>query len=145
MRKRNKIFNQNGFSLIEVLASLVIISILFSIISAYFISSYQQSSSISSKYSAIQLAESLLGSYKKMEFADLSAKIGKTEVIDIPNQLQIDPNFSIGSFTAKVAFQKHPDVTLQDRLIVIKVTVTSKENGISKDTSLEGFKRYEEN
>lgn len=143
MGKRKKFFNQNGFSLVEVLASFILISILFSIIGSYFVSSYQQSSSISNKYSAVQLAESLLSTYKKMNYSDLSPKVGTTEIIDIRNQLQIDPNFDIGSFSAKVEFQKHPDLALQNRLIVIKVTVTSKKNGVSKETSLEGYKRNE--
>lgn len=142
-RKERFNFNQNGFSLIEVLASFVLITILFSLISSYFVSSYQQASSISNKYSAIQLAESLLGTYKKMNYSDLRTKIGTSEIIDIRNQLQIDPNFDIGAFSARVEFQKHPDPALQDRLIVIKVTVTSKEKGICKQTSLEGYKRNE--
>ncbi|XJZ26380.1 prepilin-type N-terminal cleavage/methylation domain-containing protein [Bacillota bacterium Lsc_1132] len=145
MRKSNITSNQNGFSIIEVLASFIIISILFTIISAYFVSSYRQSNSISNKYSAIQLAESLLNTYKKMSFSDLTAKVGTSEQIDIRNQLQIDPAFDIGSFSAKVNFQKHPDPLLQDRLIDIQVTVTSQENGVKKETSLEGYKRNEEN
>ncbi|MGG5254883.1 type IV pilus modification PilV family protein [Neobacillus sp. SM06] len=137
--------SQSGFSMIEVLVSILLISILFTIIGAYFVNSYQQSNGISKQYSAIQLAESLLNSYKKMSFPDLAQRVGTSEKIDIQSQLQMDPSFDYGSYSAQVEFQKHPEPQLQNRLIVIKVTVFSEVNGIKKQTSLEGYKRNEEN
>ncbi len=145
MRIYKQSSNQSGFSIIEVLVSILLISILFTIIGAYFVNSNQQSNIISKQYSAIQLAESLLNSYKKMSFPDLAQRVGTSEKINIQSQLQMDPSFDYGSYSAQVEFQKHPDLQLQNRLIVIKVTVFSEVNGIKKQTSLEGYKRNEEN
>ena len=145
MRIYKQSSNQSGFSIIEVLVSILLISILFTIIGAYFVNSNQQSNIISKQYSAIQLADSLLNSYKKMSFPDLAQRVGTSEKINIQSQLQMDPSFDYGSYSAQVEFQKHPDLQLQNRLIVIKVTVFSEVNGIKKQTSLEGYKRNEEN
>ncbi len=145
MRIYKQSSNQSGFSIIEVLVSILMISILFTIIGAYFVNSYQQSTILSKNYSAVQLAESLLNSYKIRSFQDLVPKVGTSEKVDIRSQLQIDPSFDYGLYSAQVEFEKHPDPQLQNRLIVIRVTVFSEVNGIKKQTSLEGYKRNEEN
>jgi type II secretory pathway pseudopilin PulG len=108
--KKEKILGQQGISLNEVLASFVIISILFLITNAYFINSNNESASLSKKYSAVQIADSLLDIYKSMNYSDLYNKIGTTDQIDIKSMLQLDPATDISSYSATAVISKFPIV-----------------------------------
>lgn len=135
-----KLTNEKGISLIEVLASVVLISIIFSLVSSYILSSAQYTKSISNKYSAVQLAESLLNAHREMEFSSLLTKNGKTEALDIQNTLKLREPID-GDFKATLTVAKHSDPKLKDRLLLMTVKVYSTENGVQKETMIEGYKR----
>ncbi|WP_180953697.1 prepilin-type N-terminal cleavage/methylation domain-containing protein [Bacillus sp. T33-2] len=138
----NNHLNQKGISLVEVLASIVIISILFSIISSYIVSSYKHSSSISNKYSSVQIAESILEVYKAKDYSELRDLVDNgIETIDIIEVLELDVNTDIGSLIATVNIEQ--SIEQPDRLLVVQVTVISTENDVQKETELKGFKRNE--
>ncbi|OXT18940.1 hypothetical protein B9K06_00870 [Bacillus sp. OG2] len=139
MQMMKKFLNNKGFTLMEVLASIVLISIIFVIVGAYFTNSFKTSASISTKYSAVQLAESLLDQYQSMKFTDLEAKAGQTESIDIENTLNADADFS--AYDAEITITRHSSPSLGHRLLLLKVVVSSGKEGLGKQTALEGYIR----
>ncbi|WP_165352529.1 type IV pilus modification PilV family protein [Bacillus infantis] len=131
--------NNKGFTLMEVLASIVLISLIFIIVGAYFTNSFKTSASISKKYSAVQLAENLLDQYQAMKFTDLEAKTGKTESIDIQSILNADADFS--DYDAKITVSRHSSPALSSRLLLLKIMVYQSKEGPGKQTVLEGYIR----
>lgn len=87
------------------------------------------------------MADSLLDEYKSMNFVDLYNKVGTTEQIDIQNLLQLNSSVDISSFSATASISKHPSPLLSDRVVTIKISVVTTENGVKKETTLEGYKR----
>lgn len=134
-----KILNEKGISLVEVLASIVIISIIFSVASSYILSSAQYTKSLSNKYTAVQMAESILNVYKDMEYSSLESKTGSTENVNIQDILGLAE--MDGNFTATFAVAKHTDYKLRDRVLLLTVKVYTMDNGVKKETILEGYRR----
>jgi prepilin-type N-terminal cleavage/methylation domain-containing protein len=139
MKMMKKFLNNKGFTLMEVLASIVLISLIFIIVGAYFTNSFKTSASISTKYSAVQLAENLLDQYQSMKFTDLEAKAGKTESINIESILNADADFS--DYSAKITVSRHSSPALSSRLLLLKVMVYPSKEGSGKQTVLEGYIR----
>lgn len=136
----DKLSNQKGISLIEVLASIVIISIIFSVVSSYIISSAQHTKSMSNKFTAVQLAESLLNIYKEMEYPVLDSKTGTTETVNIHDTIGLETQLE-GDYSATLSVARHHDYKLRDRVLLLTVKVYSMENGVKKETILEGYRR----
>ncbi|WLR56180.1 prepilin-type N-terminal cleavage/methylation domain-containing protein [Mesobacillus subterraneus] len=136
----DKLSNEKGISLIEVLASIVIISIIFSVVSSYILSSAQHTKSMSNKYTAVQLAESLLNVYKDMEYSFLQSKTGATENINIQATLGLD-NQVDRNYSATLSVARHNNYKLSDRVLLLTVKVYTMENGVKKETILEGYRR----
>ncbi len=135
----DKFSNEKGISLIEVLASIVIISIIFSVVSSYILSSAQHTKSMSNKYTSVQLAESLLNVYKDMDYTILESKTGTLEAINIQDTLGLSE--LEGNFSATFAVARHHDNKLRDRVLLLTVKVYTNENGVKKETILEGYRR----
>lgn len=114
---------EKGFSLIEVLVSLSIISFILLLVSGFFVNSATHNSRLDKDYSAMQIAESLLHVYKTKPFSEL-------EHISTPKEINLSEelNFSVDDslYTAFVSIKKHPDNLLKDRVLVVKVTVSHK-------------------
>ncbi|NRD80941.1 prepilin-type N-terminal cleavage/methylation domain-containing protein [Bacillus sp. BRMEA1] len=141
MKLNIKFLSQKGFSLVEVLVALVIISILLSIISSYMLNSYKQSNMVKNNFTAEQLAQDLLNTYKTMDFSTLYNKLGTTEQVDIRNQLQIDNSVNLNNVSATAQFIKYPNPAISDRIIDIKIIVTYTSFGIQRQITLEGYNR----
>lgn len=135
-----KLLNQKGVSLIEVLASIVIISIIFSVVSSYILSSAQYTKSMSNKYSAVQLAESLLNVYMEMEYSSLESLVDKTEAIDVQDAIGTGTILET-EYTGTISVTKHHDIKLRDRVLLLTVKVYTVENGVKHETKIEGYKR----
>lgn len=131
--------NSKGFTLIEVLASIVLISILLMLVSTYFVNSYQQNKNLSKNFDSIQICQSLLDVYKTKEFSELEKDVGKSLSIDatgIKTELQLDASTKI-NYSAKITIKKHP--SLSNRILVLTVSVSSVDG--KNTTSLEGYVR----
>lgn len=125
---------ETGFSLIEVLASLVIISVLFTLINSYMISSYQQNKELDKMFSSVQLCQSLLDSYKSKGYEDLASEIGSAKTVDIREELCLAATDDI-PYSAEIMIDSHPDFA--DEMLIIKVSVFSPNS--RNVTELEGF------
>lgn len=126
---------EKGFSLIEVLASIVLVSVILMLVSSYFVKSMQHNSTLTNNYSSLQLCESLLSVYKSKDYSVLEKEMNKTLDIDINNELHLEPSTNL-PFTAEVTIKKHASLA---ELLVIYVTVYTT-NG-KKSASLEGYLR----
>ncbi|WP_035207227.1 type II secretion system protein [Metabacillus indicus] len=124
---------EQGFTLIEVLASIVILTIMFSVLSSFFVNSASYSNSFDKKLNAVQLSKSLLQIYQAEGFSEAEKKIGSTvnlqpsellEKLDLTNEVLSD-----GDYTADVKFFKSDGVS--DRLITIEITVASASKKVS--------------
>ncbi|WP_191560709.1 prepilin-type N-terminal cleavage/methylation domain-containing protein [Metabacillus idriensis] len=144
---------QSGFTLIEVLASIVILTIMFSVLSGFFVNSASYSNTFDKKLSAVQLSKSLLESYQKEGFEEGIKNIDK-----VPKELTgsaigeklglTEEMIDTSAFTSTVEFS-HPDLktnpdlnpALVKRLLLIKVTVSDKRGTASSSSELEGYVR----
>lgn len=117
--------NNRGFTLVEVLASIVIIFILFTLISNYFIKSYEQSNYLNREYTSTQLCESLLKVYRSKPYSTLIDDIGTTkEISNIEEVLQLDSTEKLDGYSATVQIQNHPDDKLTERAIIVIISVS---------------------
>ncbi|MGD6795658.1 type II secretion system protein [Metabacillus indicus] len=130
---------EQGFTLIEVLASIVILTIMFSVLSSFFVNSASYSNSFDKKLNAVQLSKSLLQIYQAEGFTEAEKRINQTvhlQATDLFDKLGLDSErFKEGEYTAEVKFMKASD----ERLILIEVTVTSVSKNVSSE--IEGHVR----
>ncbi|WML28994.1 hypothetical protein RCG24_13320 [Neobacillus sp. OS1-32] len=66
---------EKGISLVEVLASIVLTTILLMLVSSYFIQSFQQNKHMDKSFSSIQLCQNLLDVYRAKGFDILSSNL----------------------------------------------------------------------
>lgn len=137
-----KILSNKGLSLVELLVSIVLISILLTVAATYFVNSSKQNSTITKNYDSIQLCRSLLDVYKGKDPSELedilkngtgTKTLGKN---DIKAELGLTEELP---FHAKVQVKEHPDSLLKNKIFIVTITVQS-ENG-KKQTALEGYVR----
>lgn len=140
MKEWNSFCNQKGISLIEVLASVVLVSIIFSIFSSYILASVQNTRTISNKYTAVQMADSLLNVYLKQDYDQLLPMDGYTTNIDLQDLLGLSGEDVVG-FKATLTVERHPNLELKDRVLLLRVDVRSSENGAQRESSIQGYKR----
>lgn len=135
---------EQGFTLIEVLASIVILTIMFSVMSSFFVNSASYSNSFDKNITSQQLCKSLLEAYQAEGFIEARRKINTREVLtpDIMRQkLALDEDaFSLSGYSADVSFREPSQANLRGKLVEISVTVTNRD-GISSSSTLEGYVR----
>ncbi|QNG61054.1 type II secretion system protein [Bacillus sp. PAMC26568] len=135
---------QSGFTLIEVLASIVILTIMFSALSGFFVNSASYSNTFDKKLTAVQLSKSLLESYQKEEFNSIYGRINREDYLDSnkihaklgTTQEMIDTSL----YNATVSFS-HPEDRFKNKLIRIKVTVSAVNDDSSTTAELQGYLR----
>ena len=140
MKKWDKVWNCMGISLVEVLALVVLVSIIFSIFSSYILASVQNSKIISNKYNAVQIADSLMNVYLKKEYDELLPLAGSTVNIELEEMLGLDSGGWDG-YKATLTVEQHPESKLKDRILVLQVNVISTSNVGQKESSIKGYKR----
>lgn len=140
MKEGNRVWNQKGISLIEVLASVVLVSLIFSIFSSYILASVQNTRTISNKYTAVQIADSLMNVYLKQDYEELLPMAGYTTNVDLVNLLGISEKDMFG-FKATLTVERHPNPELKGRVLLLRVDVRSSENGAQRRSSIRGYKR----
>ncbi|PLR68300.1 type IV pilus modification PilV family protein [Bacillus sp. UMB0893] len=136
---------QSGFTLIEVLASIVILTIMFSVLSGFFVNSASYSNTFDKKLTAVQLSKSLLEKYQAEGFDIADNKIGlfpeKLSGEEIADKLGLTSEmFDTSYYEATVSFQ-NPDRIQTDKLIKITVTVSAKTGNKSASSELKGYIR----
>lgn len=72
---------ERGFTLIEVLASIVILTIMFSVLSSFFVNSASYSNSFDKNITSQQLSKSLLEAYQAEGFIEAKRKLSTREVL----------------------------------------------------------------
>jgi prepilin-type N-terminal cleavage/methylation domain-containing protein len=136
---KNTFKNTKGFTLIEVLASIVLVSIILMLVGTYFVNSYKQNHDLSRNFNSIQICQSLLEVYRAKEFADLEKSDGKKLTLDKPdikNELQFDDTTEM-PYLAEINIDRHPN--LPNKILILTISVYS-EDGKNR-TSLEGYVR----
>ena len=128
---------EKGISLVEVLASIVLTTILLMLVSSYFIQSFQQNKHMDKSFSSIQLCQSLLDVYKAKGFDILSSNLGNPKSIQINDELQLDSSTNVSRYSAEVIVIPHPDLPI--RVLIVKITVFTKNE--QNKTQLEGYVR----
>ncbi|MFD1018924.1 type IV pilus modification PilV family protein [Thalassobacillus hwangdonensis] len=129
--------NERGFSLVEVLVAFSLLIIIFSLIGSLVVNSVSQSSRIDDRFSAVELADSLLDTYQNFSFEELENMTGNEESIDIMTSLELTEE---PPYEAFVKIMQHDNPELQDRLLVITITVTPT-SSTNNSVTLEGLKR----
>lgn len=121
----NILKKNNGNTLISVLAAIVLVSLLFTFVAKYFLTSYEQSNYLNREYNCTQICEALLKVYRSKPYTTLVHDVGKTIAInDIKETLQLDPSCDVSGYSANVTIRKHPDEKLADRALLIEVSVS---------------------
>ncbi|RLQ98043.1 type II secretion system protein [Falsibacillus albus] len=128
-----------GFTLIEVLVSIVLLSIVLTIAGTFLTTSYENTKISTNNFSTLQLSKSLLNETKKLSFTDLERKIGNKEEIDIKSTLAGNEDLDSSKYKAFLEVSRHPSPTLSNRLLVLKVTVTAAVD--SEKSVTEGYVR----
>lgn len=136
---------QSGFTLIEVLASIVILTIMFSALSGFFVNSASYSNTFDKKLTAVQLSKSLLESYQAKGFKEALMNIGKPKIELTGDQIAQELGLSeqlteINNFNATISFNYPDKSRIQtDKLIKTTVTVYSIPKNSSTISELEGY------
>jgi prepilin-type N-terminal cleavage/methylation domain-containing protein len=135
---------QSGFTLIEVLASIVILTIMFSALSGFFVNSASYSNTFDKKLTAVQLSRTILESYQEDGYDKFKNLIGPPleldhaalkEILGIEGEELID----ISAYSATVSLKKHSDLLLSEKLIEINVTVHYKDRSSITESTLKGY------
>ncbi|WP_159439945.1 prepilin-type N-terminal cleavage/methylation domain-containing protein [Bacillus sinesaloumensis] len=136
--------SQEGLTLIEILASIVILSIIILVTANFFVQGSKFSRVSDEKFSDIQIARDILSVYQTKDSSELFLRIGnpRTE-INIIDELQVesDQQSYYQGRKAFVAFREHPDPRIKTDVVVIEVVVQSNTSGIKNETVLEGYSR----
>ncbi|WP_191555893.1 type IV pilus modification PilV family protein [Metabacillus idriensis] len=141
---------EQGFTLIEVLASIVILTIMFSVLSSFFVNSASYSNSFDKKLNSVQLSKSLLEKFQAegFEAAHKRLQTGSKSLssAEINSVLELSEDFVPVTYEAKIEYftisrQDEPvmDPALLSRFILIKVTVSNKDG--KSEAELEGYVR----
>ncbi|OHR71929.1 hypothetical protein HMPREF3291_23040 [Bacillus sp. HMSC76G11] len=143
---KQRFISQKGFTLIEVLASIVILAIMFSVLSGFFVNSASYSNTFDKKLSAVQLSKSLLEKYQAEGFEEAGTKVGQTEKISgkaITEKLGLPESmFNAADYEADVSFlPPDPNRIKTDQLIRIQVTVSVHTGNTSSTSKIEGYIR----
>lgn len=118
------LLKSKGFSLVEVLASIVLIFILFTLVGNYFVKSHEQSNYLDREYTCTQLCEALLKVYRAESYSNLVKHVGQTiEINDIAEELQLDSTVDITHYNASIKIDNHPNNKLANRAVIIEVSV----------------------
>ncbi|WP_449537144.1 prepilin-type N-terminal cleavage/methylation domain-containing protein [Ferdinandcohnia sp. Marseille-Q9671] len=136
--------NQKGLTLIEILASIVILSIIILVSANFFIQGSKFSKVTDEKFSDLQVAKDILAVYQGKDKSTLQDKIGNARLeVSILDELEVDPNQEeyYRGRRAFVTFNKHSDPRIKNDVLVIKVVVESNTNGIKNETVLEGYSK----
>ncbi|WP_411333522.1 type II secretion system protein J [Metabacillus indicus] len=135
---------EQGFTLIEVLASIIILTIMFSVLSSFFVNSASYSNSFDKNITSQQLSKSLLEAYQAEGFIEAKRKINTGENLApdvIKQKLALHEDaFSLNGYSANVSFREPSQANLRGKLVEISVTVTNRD-GISSSSTLEGYVR----
>ncbi|MGG4491685.1 type IV pilus modification PilV family protein [Metabacillus idriensis] len=141
---------EQGFTLIEVLASIVILTIMFSVLSSFFVNSASYSNSFDKKLNSVQLSKSLLEKFQAegFEAAQKRLQTGSKSLssAEINSVLELSEDFVPVTYEAKIEYftiSRHDepvmDPALLSRFILIKVTVSNKDG--KSEAELEGYVR----
>lgn len=136
---------QSGFTLIEVLASIVILTIMFSVLSGFFVNSASYSNTFDKKLTAVQLSKSLLERYQSEGFETALKNIGKQNIELTGDQIAqklglSDQLTEINKYNATISFNYPDQNRIQtDKLIKATVTVYSIPKNSSTISELEGY------
>ncbi|WP_025728432.1 type IV pilus modification PilV family protein [Heyndrickxia ginsengihumi] len=135
----NTLLNKNrGFTLVEVLLSITILSIVILVVSSVLANNATYTKMADNKLPAIQIANSILQVYQQKSFTDLEPEIGKKEQVNIQDVLGLDSSSEVSQYKAYVEISKNEDSRLTNRLLLVKVSVET--NGDSGNaTELEGY------
>lgn len=144
---KQRFISQRGFTLIEVLASIVILAIMFSVLSGFFVNSASYSNTFDKKLSAVQLSKSLLEKYQAEGFEEAERKVGyppvKLSGKEITKKLGLpDSMFNAADYEAAVSYlPPDPNRIQTDQLIRIQVTVSAHTGKTSGTSEIEGYIR----
>lgn len=144
---KQRFISQSGFTLIEVLASIVILAIMFSVLSGFFVNSASYSNTFDKKLSAVQLSKSLLEKYQAEGFKEAEKKVGYSPEnlsgIEITEKLGLPESmFNAADYEAAVSFLlPDPNRIQTDQLIRIQVTVSAHTGNTSGTSKIEGYIR----
>jgi prepilin-type N-terminal cleavage/methylation domain-containing protein len=136
--------NQNGMTLVEVVAAIAILSIILLTFGGALINNMSYTTATTQKLSTLQLANNVLKKYEEMSYSDAQSQIGTSKTLD-PSQLSSLLNNNSTSadqyqgFDVIVTLSNPDDVSLSNYLVKVQVKVTSTLSKIQNTTELEGY------
>ncbi len=119
----NKNFGQKGFTLIEVLVSIVLFSVVLLLFSTYFVNNTAQSTKQDTKLIAANLARQTAEEWKAKEYDDLKEKLALDPTntsITLPDETIGDQAINGRTYKQKIKLTAFPDSI---PIIVISVSV----------------------
>jgi prepilin-type N-terminal cleavage/methylation domain-containing protein len=144
---KQRISSQKGFTLLEVLASIVILIIMFSVLSGFFVNSAYYSNTFDKNLSSVQLSKSLLEIYQAEGFEEARKRVlyssEKLSGEEISEKLGLpEAMFNTTDYEAAVSFlPPDPNRIQSDQLIRISVTVSAHSGKTSVSSKIEGYIR----
>ncbi|WP_226583423.1 prepilin-type N-terminal cleavage/methylation domain-containing protein [Halobacillus litoralis] len=127
--------NEKGFSLIEVVAAMALLFIVFIVSTQMVMNTMTQSETINQDFTAMEIADGIMSVYKAEPSGDLEKQINSDVIVDVPDLLQIDDPKSVAAYQARVKVTNPDDLTLKSQLLKITVTVETS----TQTSRLEGY------
>ena len=138
--------NEQGMTLVEVVAALAILSIILLGFGGALINNMIYTTATSQKLTTLQLANSVLKKYESKSYSDLASQLNQSDTLDANGLALLLNNDTTTAnqfkgFTVKVDFSPPDDSSLSNYLIKIQVTATTTQNYIKNNTVLKGYVR----
>jgi prepilin-type N-terminal cleavage/methylation domain-containing protein len=131
---------EKGLTLIEVLASIVILGIMLITVGSFFINGTNYSDASDQKLSNVQIANNILNEYKNYHFRELKNCKGELINIDVKNLLNIVDEDSFDHIEATLTIKEHPKT---EKILILTINVNNRASEISDSYELTGYVRNE--
>ncbi|QHS24267.1 type II secretion system protein [Virgibacillus sp. MSP4-1] len=134
---------EKGLTLVEVLAGIVILSIILLSVGSFFINGTKYSNASEQKLSNAYIANNILNEYKQLSFTELHDCIGEDHLVDIKAILDIpsEEQPALNDLTASLTISEHP---LKNRVVILSVEIKNPNSDINNRYEMKRYVKSEE-
>ncbi|MCA0982589.1 prepilin-type N-terminal cleavage/methylation domain-containing protein [Halobacillus yeomjeoni] len=129
---------EEGFSLVEVLVAMALLTITFIVSVHLVMNTVTQTTKINRSFSSVELADSILDAYQTMPSDEVKQGLNQTKSIDIASTLGLDADDRLTKYSAQVTVTEPATIELKEHLLKVEIIVES-ENLKDEPVELEGY------
>ncbi|GAA0498351.1 hypothetical protein GCM10008986_26800 [Salinibacillus aidingensis] len=133
---------EKGLTLVEVLAGIVILSIILLSVGSFFINGTKYSNASEQKLSNAYIANNILNEYKQLSFKELHNCLGEDHLVDIKAILNIpsEEQPALNGLEASLTISEH---SLKNRVVILSVEIENRNSDINDHYEMKRYVKSE--